>query len=125
MISGIHHVQISVDHGDEEKAKEFYSELFGFKELKRPESLNSIKSFWLQVGPNQLHVRSEENSSRESSSDHVAYQVDNLKEFKEKVLSYGLEIKESIKIPGMERFEFRDPFGNRIEILELKNQESQ
>lgn len=29
----------------------------------------------------------------------------------------GIEILDSVPIPNFERFEFRDPFGNRVEII--------
>jgi len=30
---------------------------------------------------------------------------------------HGIEILDSVPIPGYERFEFRDPFGNRVECI--------
>jgi hypothetical protein len=29
----------------------------------------------------------------------------------------GMEILDGIPIPGHDRFEFRDPFGNRVELI--------
>lgn len=31
----------------------------------------------------------------------------------------GIACKDGIPIPGMNRFEIRDPFGNRVEFFEL------
>jgi hypothetical protein len=33
------------------------------------------------------------------------------------LMAEGIEILESVAIPGYARFEFRDPFGNRVEFI--------
>ena len=43
---------------------------------------------------------------------------ENLEEVKEYLKVKGVEIKKEIQIPGINRFSFYDPFGNRIEFLE-------
>jgi len=32
----------------------------------------------------------------------------------------GLETEDGVPIPGMRRFECRDPFGNRLEFLQIE-----
>ena len=49
---------------------------------------------------------------------HVAYEVTDLFGWKVKLTALGIEVRESIPIPGYDRFEFRDPFGNRMELME-------
>jgi hypothetical protein len=44
--------------------------------------------------------------------------VTDLKAWREKLTRYGCEPVDGIPIPGLDRFEFRDPFGNRVEFLE-------
>ena len=39
----------------------------------------------------------------------------------DKVAASGISVLESIPIPGYDRFEFRDPFGNRVEMIERKD----
>lgn len=36
----------------------------------------------------------------------------------ERLAGEGVEIVEAVPIPGYDRFELRDPFGNRIELIE-------
>ena len=115
----IHHVQISVPADCLEAAAEFYCNVMGFTNLKRPSSLDEITGLWLKMDPLQLHIRAADGVARNLLSDHVAYSVDNLDEWRQRILSQGLKVKESIPISGMDRFEFRDPFGNRVEILSL------
>ena len=116
-----HHVQITVPEESLEEAKGFYCEVMGFQNLERPQSLHQLAGLWLAVGNLQLHVRAKPCLDRNLISDHVAYQVEDLEYWRNKISATGLEIKESIPIPGMDRFEFRDPFGNRIEILSLND----
>ena len=120
MISGIHHVQISVNKGEGEKACEFYSRVLGFKNLTRPKSLSEIPGAWLEKGKFQIHIREERSEERQYSSNHVAYEVEGLENWRQKLEDTGIETIPGIEISGMSRFEFRHPFGNRIEMLELQ-----
>jgi catechol 2,3-dioxygenase-like lactoylglutathione lyase family enzyme len=51
---------------------------------------------------------------------HIAYAVADLPAWREHLAGQGVEIVESIALPGMDRFECRDPFGNRMEFLSLQ-----
>ena len=51
---------------------------------------------------------------------HLAYQVDNLGAWREKLAKAGIALKENTTIPDFDRFEIRDPFGNRIEFVALR-----
>jgi hypothetical protein len=44
--------------------------------------------------------------------------VDDLAFWRERLIANGRTIIEGIPIPGYDRFEFRDPFGNRVEFLQ-------
>lgn len=67
-----------------------------------------------------VHVGTEEGFDRYSTKSHLAYQVDSMLDWKNKLSDLGVEITDSIPIEGYERFEFRDPFGNRVEIIEKR-----
>jgi len=47
---------------------------------------------------------------------HLGFEVDDLA--KMRALLLGLEIIEGEPIPGLNRFECRDPFGNRMEFVQ-------
>jgi len=44
--------------------------------------------------------------------------VDDLENLRVTLADAGIEILDGIPIPGYSRFEFRDPFGNRVEFLQ-------
>ena len=118
MIRSVHHVQITIPKGTESAARRFYCGLLGLNEIPKPDPLVGRGGFWLEVGDRQVHVGTEDDVERERSKAHVAYLVDDLENWRETLTDKGINILEGIPIPGYSRFEFRDPFGNRIEFLQ-------
>lgn len=114
----VHHAQITIPKGAEDQARKFYCEFLGLKEISKPETLQTRGGFWLEIGSLQIHVGTEENFDRTQTKAHVAYLVEDLEGWREKLENYGIKSIEGIPIPEYNRFEFRDPFGNRVEFLE-------
>jgi catechol 2,3-dioxygenase-like lactoylglutathione lyase family enzyme len=119
MILGVHHVQITIPKGAEDEARKFYCELLGLTEIAKPVELVGRGGFWLAVGDRQVHVGTENLADRMHSKAHVAYLVEDLDEWRTKLIQMDILILDGIPIPGYNRFEFRDPFGNRVEFLEV------
>jgi catechol 2,3-dioxygenase-like lactoylglutathione lyase family enzyme len=90
------------------------------KEIPKPESLADRGGFWLELDGTQVHFGTEDGVDRSRSKAHVAYLVDDLGQWRRKLGDVGCSVIDGIQIPGFERFEFRDPFGNRIEFLERR-----
>lgn len=118
MILKVQHAQITIPTGEEEKAREFYCEFLGLREIPKPESLKGRGGFWMELNGFQIHVGTENDFDRTKTKAHLAYEVENLESWREKLRAHGTEILDGVKIPNYERFEFRDPFGNRVEFLE-------
>lgn len=118
MITRFHHAQITIPRGKEEAARKFYCGILQLKEISKPESLLGRGGFWVLVGDQQLHIGTEDGVNRLRSKAHLAYEVKDLKAIERILLENGIEILDSIPIPGYKRFEFRDPFGNRVECIE-------
>jgi len=118
MILGIHHVQLTVPKGAEAEARRFYGGVLGLREIEKPESLQGRGGIWLQVGDRQVHIGVEDNVDRRATKAHVAYEVRDLNGWKAKFASAGIQTIEGVPIPGYCRLEFRDPFGNRVELIE-------
>jgi catechol 2,3-dioxygenase-like lactoylglutathione lyase family enzyme len=115
----VHHAQITIPKGFEDRARRFYCQVLGLREIPKPESLRARGGFWLELGSLQIHVGTEEIiEPRPESKAHLAYLVEDLAGWRRKLEQYGIKILEGIPIPGYNRFEFRDPFGNRVEFLE-------
>jgi catechol 2,3-dioxygenase-like lactoylglutathione lyase family enzyme len=114
----VNHVQISIPKGAEDKAREFYCGVLGLKEIPKPEALIGRGGFWLELGPQQIHFGAEDDVDRAKTKGHVAYEVIDLEAWRSRLTTAGCVVSDGIPIPGCERFEFRDPFGNRVEFLE-------
>jgi catechol 2,3-dioxygenase-like lactoylglutathione lyase family enzyme len=118
MIVRLHHAQITIPRGAENECRRFYCDLLGLREVEKPQSLKGRGGFWLEIGDVQVHVGAEEGVERAATKAHLAYEVNDLKSWRAKLEERGIEILIGIPIPGYERFEFRDPFGNRVEFLQ-------
>jgi catechol 2,3-dioxygenase-like lactoylglutathione lyase family enzyme len=120
MIQGIHHVQITIPKGAEDEARHFYCRTLGLPEIDKPASLAGRGGLWLQVGDRQAHIGVEDGVDRLATKAHVAYEVADLAAWRARFAALGIEILEGVPIPGCDRFEFRDPFGNRVEFLQRR-----
>ena len=118
MINRLHHVQITIPRGAEDEARAFYCNFLGLKEIPKPEALAGRGGFWMELGEMQVHVGVEDLNGRENSKAHAAYLVDDLASWRARLEMNGVKILDGIPIPGYDRFEFRDPFGNRVEFLQ-------
>jgi catechol 2,3-dioxygenase-like lactoylglutathione lyase family enzyme len=118
MILKVQHAQITIPNGAENQAREFYCELLGLNEIPKPEALRSRGGFWMELGDFQIHVGTEDDLDRSKTKAHLAYEVEDLNGWREKLEANDVKIIEGIQIPQFRRFEFRDPFGNRVEFLE-------
>lgn len=114
----VQHAQITIPKGSESEARKFYCDILGLREIPKPESLQSRGGFWLALNEFQIHVGTEDGFDRAKTKAHLAYEVEDLDGWRERLEAIGIEIIEGIPIPAFSRFEFRDPFGNRVEFLE-------
>jgi catechol 2,3-dioxygenase-like lactoylglutathione lyase family enzyme len=115
MIIGIHHAQVCFPTDGIETARKFYCGLLGLPEIHRP---FGPRGFWVRVGDRNMHFGIDADSDRAASKFHVAYQVSDLLEMRRRLTAAGLAIEDPEKMPGHERFQVRDPFGNLVEFIE-------
>jgi len=118
VIKRINHVQITIPPATEDAARAFYCETLGLPEIPKPESLAGRGGFWLAIGDGQIHVGVESGFDRLTTKAHIAYEVDDVEYWRDRLERAGAVIADSIPIPGFDRFEARDPFGNRIEFIQ-------
>jgi catechol 2,3-dioxygenase-like lactoylglutathione lyase family enzyme len=118
MIRAVHHAQISIPVGAEDEARKFYCDILGLTETPKPESLSGRGGFWLELNGFQIHVGTEDGIDRLRTRSHIAYLVEDLGHWRKTLVDGGFDVLDGIPIPHYRRFEFRDPFGNRVEFLE-------
>jgi catechol 2,3-dioxygenase-like lactoylglutathione lyase family enzyme len=119
MILGLHHAQITVPPPMERAAIKFYRDVLGLPEVEKPAELRDRGGTWFDLGDGQqLHLGVEDGVSRRATKAHLAYEVDDLEHWRRRMIEHEVTPVESIAIPGHDRFEARDPFGNRIEFIQ-------
>lgn len=119
-ITRLNHAQVTIPKGEtaEQEARRFYLDLLGLEEMEKPDSLKGRGGFWAHLGDQQLHLGTEDGVERSKTKAHLAYEVPDLSLWRIKFKAAGITLKESIPIPGYDRFEIRDPFGNRLEFIQ-------
>ncbi|WP_078390780.1 VOC family protein [Shouchella patagoniensis] len=118
MIKGVHHIQITIPRNAEQEGKAFYCGVLGLTEIEKPNALKKRGGFWLRVGDREVHVSTEVGAERLKTKAHIAYLVDDVNYWRKELHEMNISTGESIPIPGYDRFECRDPFGNRMEFIQ-------
>ncbi|HEX2916425.1 MAG TPA: VOC family protein [Chloroflexia bacterium] len=124
-LKGILHVNLTIAPGPEAlaEARRFYVDVLGCKELYRPpETDNGRPGYWLDCGSGQqIHISAEQDASSYNgpSGRHAAFQVENLEELKAHLLRAGASVEDGMQFPNMRRCFARDPWGNRLELVQL------
>ena len=117
MIERLHHVNISVPTDCVAEARAFYCGLLGLPEIPKPASLRANGGFWLELAGQEIHISIEDGVERLKTKAHIAFQVSDIAAWRSKLEAAGFTLLEGLPIPGYQRFETRDPFGNRLEII--------
>jgi len=111
------HIHICVPTERLEEAKAFYTGVLGLQLIDRPNHLFRTSGYWLNIGNIQLHIGVEPFFGR--SIRHTAFQVADIVAARAALEKNNIEIAEEPAIPGRTRFAFIDPFGNRMELLQI------
>ena len=120
-ILGFQHVNIRIPASAEAQGRAFYLEFLGLREIEKPASLSERGGFWAAAGQSVLHVSVESGVDHAATRAHVAYEVAGLAEWDRRLSAIRINVdRAQPKIPGWNRLQFRDPFGNLIEMMELE-----
>jgi catechol 2,3-dioxygenase-like lactoylglutathione lyase family enzyme len=117
-ITGLHHVQLAMPPGEEDAGRAFYGGLLGLPEVPKPSDLAPRGGLWFRTGTFEVHLGVEREEFVPARKAHPAFQVSGLDELRERLDGAGYRIDEDVQLEGFRRFYARDPFGNRIELLE-------
>jgi catechol 2,3-dioxygenase-like lactoylglutathione lyase family enzyme len=117
-ILNVDHLQITIPRGAEQAGRAFYCGVLGLPEVEKPASLRDRGGFWLMAGQTPLHVGTEDGVDRSRTKAHVAYRVDDLAAWRKRLQDHHVAVSEPTPVPRLLRLEFRDPFGNRVELVQ-------
>jgi catechol 2,3-dioxygenase-like lactoylglutathione lyase family enzyme len=113
----LHHVQVSMPPGGEERSRAFWEGLLGLTEVAKPPELAARGGCWFRRGDLELHVGVEQ-EFRPARKAHPALLVAGLPVLAERLEAAGVRVTWDGAFPGHDRFYADDPFGNRVEFLE-------
>lgn len=113
-IERIDHILITIPLDTQTDAKRFYTEILALKEIPGDHPSGAT---WVQLGEIELHIR-EEDMHQMNSARHTAFVVKDLALAKSFLQKNQIEVSYSSAIEGRDRCFFRDPWGNRFELIE-------
>ncbi len=118
VIQDIDHVQIAAPKKCEEAARWFFGEILGLAEVTKPDPLLARGGCWFQIGSRQLHIGVEEPFTPATKA-HPAFSVSDVDGLYKRLIDSGIDSNWDSTLPNLRRFYANDPWGNRLEFLEL------
>lgn len=118
----IHHVQVGMPAGGEDRARRFYVDGLGLAEVAKPAELAKRGGAWFRApGGAELHLGVED-PHRPPQRAHPALAVETEAELEElgaRLAAMGFDVDWSQRhnAETFQRFHVHDPFGNRIEVV--------
>jgi catechol 2,3-dioxygenase-like lactoylglutathione lyase family enzyme len=113
------HVQLAMPPGQEAAAREFYGGVLGLPETAKPRQLVGRGGVWFQQDDLKVHLGVEQ-EFRPAAKAHPAFLVHGLAELVERCRLAGHTVSADVALDGYQRVHVNDPFGNRIELMEVQ-----
>jgi catechol 2,3-dioxygenase-like lactoylglutathione lyase family enzyme len=113
----LHHVQLLMPPGGEERARAFYRDRLGLTELTKPPVLAARGGCWFRGGGAELHLSIDPEFAPARRS-HPGLLVSGLDALAGRLAEGGVAVEPDGNFPGFRRCYATDPFGNRLEFLE-------
>jgi catechol 2,3-dioxygenase-like lactoylglutathione lyase family enzyme len=117
MITGLHHLLLTMPRGEEDKARRFFGDVLGMTELEKPPVLAARGGAWFRAGGLDLHLGVEDDF-RPARKGHPGILVEDIDAVAARVATTGQDATWDTDFPGFRRFYAHDPFGNRLEFLQ-------
>lgn len=115
----VHHVQLAIPPGGEERCRAFWGGLLGLRELTKPPALAARGGCWFRGGGVEVHLGVEPGFAPAAKA-HPGLLVTGLRQLAAHLEAHGVGVLWDGDFPGHDRFYAPDPFGNRLEFLEAR-----
>ncbi len=115
----LHHVQLAIPAGGEDRCRAFWGDILGMTELEKPPVLAARGGCWFRGGGLEVHLGVEQDFVPARKA-HPGVLVSGLEVLAESFAAAGVEVTWDEEFPGHDRFYAADPFGNRLEFLEAR-----
>ena len=117
MFTGLHHMQLAMPRGEEQRARAFFVGVLGMAEIEKPPVLATRGGAWFRAGGLELHLGGED-EFRPARKGHPGILVTDLDDVVARLVASGQEVVPDGDFPGYRRVYAHDPFGNRLEFLQ-------
>ncbi|XGV99390.1 MAG: VOC family protein [Leptolyngbya sp. BL-A-14] len=117
-IYAIDHVQLAIPPHSEEIARVFYGKILGLRETPKPEHLVRSGGVWFEQDDLKLHL-GVDHSFRPAQKAHPALLVEDLDELVSRCQRSGYRVVVGEGAARYRQVYVTDPFGNRLELMEL------
>ena len=113
------HILLAMPAGRESEARKFYQGILGIPEATKPSELAARGGCWFEDDELKVHLGVEKNFAPARKA-HPAFIVDDLAALTSALVQAGFPISHDEPLEGYDRIFVHDPFGNRIELMEIK-----
>lgn len=117
-IKALDHIQLAMPPSRETEARAFYGTVLGISEVSKPPNLATRGGCWFERGALKVHLGVEADF-RPARKAHPAFIVEDLAGLSAKLVNAGHPVKSDEPLEGYTRVYVDDPFGNRIELMEV------
>lgn len=118
-ITHLDHIQLAMPGGQEQAARAFYEGLLGLTEVPKPPNLAARGGCWFQRASVKVHLGVEANFSPARKA-HPGFVVDDLAGLCARLEAGGFATVSDEPLVGYSRRYVSDPFGNRIELMQVE-----
>ena len=115
----LEHVQLAMPAGREVDAVAFYDGLLGIPHVPKPPHLAARGGCWFERGDLKVHLGVED-PFQPAAKAHPAFLVDDVRGLVARLTAHGCTVRDDEPLEGYDRVYVDDPFGNRIELMELR-----
>jgi catechol 2,3-dioxygenase-like lactoylglutathione lyase family enzyme len=117
-VFSLHHVQLAIPVHGEDRARGFYRDVLGLKEVPKPPAL-AARGGWCGSGEGLWRSTSASRSPfAPAKKGHPGILTDDLEDVQARLVDAGVEVRPDELFPGFRRFYVNDCFGNRLEFLQ-------
>ncbi|MHB8438471.1 MAG: VOC family protein [Acidimicrobiales bacterium] len=117
-LTALDHVQLAMPTGGEDRAAAFYEGILGLGRREKPPALALRGGCWFSNGMVTLHLGAQDQFVPARKA-HPALAVRRLDDLVDALASGGHAVRFDEEMPGVRRCYVDDPFGNRIELIDV------
>ena len=122
-VKRLQHTSVPMPPGGNEQARAFYGAALGMREIPKPSTLsNNLVWFAASDEGDEVHVFQEENMGPNSAAQHLCLEVDDIEGYESRLREHGYDVEIPERIVNRPRLFVRDPFGNLVELVEIRGQ---